>query len=100
MENLRCVLRCDVGKNSYKRWLYLMLIVYIRLVTSDLIKWYIATQTEIKKVRNNIYIIGINFCKISHPRFRKVTLKFVKKKGDSFVQRDKINFFVNVEQVI
>ena len=35
-------------------------------------KWYTATQTENEKVRNDLYIIGINFAKLHIQIFENV----------------------------
>ena len=71
------------------------------LIPSVLLKWLTTTLTQTEKLRTDLYIIGINFSKITHPRVWKCTLKGGKKKGFSFLQNDKKSFFgVNVEKVI
>ena len=42
-----------VRKNEDKQWYNLILRVYICLISSDLIKWFTASQTETQKVRND-----------------------------------------------
>jgi len=53
---------------------------HILLITSDLIKSLTATLRENEKVRNDLYIIGINFTKLHIQGFEKVLLRVLRKK--------------------
>jgi len=64
------------------------------LIFSELIKRFTATLTETEKVRNDLYVIGINFGQLHVQVFENVLQKLLREKVFRFSKPIKSTLFV------